>query len=162
MSDFCIRIANDSLTFAAAHFIILEGGICERLHGHDFRVVAELHGPLNESQYVVDFLAAEEALKAIIAELDHRLLLPTGNPAIRVTSGANEVEVIFADRRWVFPQDDCRLLPMANTTTELLAQHVGQQLLAALKSSCGIVPDRARIEIAEGASHAAVCELRSG
>ena len=44
-SDFHIRIADDDLVFCAAHFITLEGGGCERLHGHTYRVAAEVHGP---------------------------------------------------------------------------------------------------------------------
>ena len=65
----------------------------------------------------------------------------------------------WANRRWVFPQDDCLLLPVANTTTELLAQYVGERLFEALKLS-GVSPSRVRIEIGEGTGCSAVCELR--
>ena len=105
------------------------------------------------------FSPLRNALKAIVAELDHRMLLPTEHPAIRVSSRAGEIEVAFADRRWVFPEDDCLLLPIANTTTELLAQYVGERLLAALAALGGGMPSRVRVEIGEGAGAAAVCEL---
>jgi len=160
MTDFHIRIANDDLVFCAAHFITLEGGACERLHGHTFRVAAEVFGPLDDCQCVVDFLVVRNALKSIAAELDHRVLLPTQHPAIRVSSRPGEVEVTFAARRWVFPPDDCLLLPIANTTTEALAQYVGERLAAAMKSSYGVSPSRVRIEIGEGAGCAAICDLR--
>jgi 6-pyruvoyltetrahydropterin/6-carboxytetrahydropterin synthase len=159
---FHIRIAHDDLVFCAAHFITLEGGACERLHGHTYRVAAEVYGPLNDCQYVVDFLVVRNALKEIVAGLDHRVLLPTQHPAIRLSSRPGEVEATFADRRWVFPQDDCLLLPMANTTTESLAQYVGERLAAAIGLSCGVSPARVRIEIGEGAGCAAVCDLRLG
>ena len=45
MSDFHVRIADDDLVFSAAHFITLEGGACERLHGHTYRVAAEVYRP---------------------------------------------------------------------------------------------------------------------
>jgi 6-pyruvoyltetrahydropterin/6-carboxytetrahydropterin synthase len=161
MNEFHDRIANDDLVFSAAHFITLEGGACERLHGHTYRVAAEVYGPLNGSQYVVDFLVVREALKEIVAGLDHRVLLPTRHRAIRVsTSQSGEVEVTFADRRWVFPQNDCLLLPIVNTTTEMLAQYVGEQLAAAIKRSSGILPSRMRIEIGEGSGYSAFCDLR--
>ena len=160
MSDFHVRIANDDLVFAAAHFITFEGGGCERLHGHTYRVAAEVYGPLNDCRYVVDFLVVRDALKSIIAGLDHRVLLPTQHPAIRVSSQHGEVEATFADRRWLFPQDDCVLLPIANTTGEMLAQYIGEQLAAAIKSSSGASPARVRIEIAEGAGFAAIWDLR--
>ncbi len=158
MPQFHIRLAGDDLIFSAGHFITLAGGQCERLHGHTYHMMAEIYGPLGDEHYVVDFLAAGKALKAIVAELDHRMLLPTRHPAIRVSPRAGEVEVTFADRRWVFPQDDCLLLPVANTTTELLAQHVGERLLAAL-AALGKTPAMVRIEIGEGTGASAVCQL---
>jgi len=160
MTEFNIRIATDDLVFCAAHFITLEGGVCERLHGHTYHVAAEVFGPLNASQCVVDFLVVRTALKSIVAELDHRVLLPAQHPAIRVSSQPGEVEVTFADRRWMFPEDDCLLLPIANTTTESLAQYVGERLAAAIKLPSGVSPSRVRIEISEGAGCAAICDLR--
>jgi 6-pyruvoyltetrahydropterin/6-carboxytetrahydropterin synthase len=159
--QFHIRLAGDDLIFSAGHFITLAGGGCERLHGHTYRVAAEIHGPLGDEQYVVDFLAVGNALKGIVAELDHRMLLPMRHPAICVSAAAGEVEVTFAERRWLFPQDDCLLLPVANTTTELLAQYVGERLLAALLA-LGETPAMVRIEIGEGSGAAAVCELEGG
>lgn len=159
MPNFHVRIANDDLVFSAGHFITLGDGHCERLHGHTYRVAADVSGPLDADQCVVDFIALHNALKNIVAELDHRMLLPTEHPAIRVLARADEIEVAFADRRWVFPADDCLLLPIANTTTEMLAQYVGERLLAALGALGGKMPSRVRIEIGEGGGAGAVCEL---
>jgi 6-pyruvoyltetrahydropterin/6-carboxytetrahydropterin synthase len=159
MPRFHVRLSNDDLVFCAGHFLAFAGGNCERLHGHSYHVAAEVHGPLDENQYVVDFLACEAALKAIIAELDHRVLLPGRHPAIRVLSSAGESEVTFGGRRWVFPEGDCLLLPIANTTTELFAQYIGERLIAALTALGGRPPAMVRIEIGEGTGAAAVCEL---
>lgn len=160
MNEFRVRIANDDLVFSAAHFITLEGGVCERLHGHTYRVAAEVYGALNDCHYVVDFVLVRDALKSIVAGLDHRVLLPTQHPAMRVSSRIGEVEVAFTDRRWVFPDNDCLLLPIANTTSEMLAQYVGEHLVAAIKLSSGILPSRLRIEIGEGSGYSAFCDLR--
>ncbi len=157
MPHFHVRIASDDLIFSASHFITLEAGACERLHGHTYRVAAEVFGPLDDNQYVVDFLALRGALKNIASELDHRMLLPTEHPSIRVASDGGQVEVSFADRRWSFPDDDCLLLPIANTTTELLAQYIGQRLLARLPGLRNA--ERVLIEIGEGSGASAVCEL---
>ena len=46
-----------------------------------------------------------------------------------VAAGEDEVEVTFEDRRWVFPRGDCVLLPVANTTAELVARYIGKRLL---------------------------------
>ena len=154
-----IRIASDEMVFSAAHFLALESGCCEPLHGHTYRVAAEIFGPPDENQFVVDFLAAGNALKAVLSELDHRVLLPTEHPAIRISAKAGEVEATWAGRRWVFPQDDCLLLPIANTTTELLAQYVGRQMLSALVKLGVHAPEMLRIEIGEGSGFSAICEM---
>src|SRR5262245_1940252 len=130
--SFHVRVTKDYLVFSAAHFITFAGNICERLHGHNYRVAAEVEGPLDEHHYVVDFIALRDALRGNVAELDHHVLLPTEHPLIRVTASERSVEARVEGRRWEFPRDDCVLLPLVQTTAELLAQHIGRRLLEAL------------------------------
>ena len=155
------RISKDYLVFSAAHFITFNGNVCERLHGHNYRVAAEVFGPLDENNYVIDFIALRDALKEIVDGLDHRVLLPTEHAQIRVTSNERSVEAVFEDRRWVFPREDCVLLPVANTTAELLARHIGHDLLARLQRLCGNVPSRIRIEVDECFGQLGICEIES-
>lgn len=144
-----VRVTKDYLVFSAAHFITFGGNTCERLHGHNYRVAADVYGPLDENQYVVDFIALRDALRAITAELDHHMLLPTQHPLIHVNANDQSVEVTFEDRRWVFPRGDCILLPVQNTTTELLARYIGQRLLDSLAAAGHPRPARLRIEVDE-------------
>ncbi len=158
MPEFQIRIAGDELVFGAAHFITTAEG-CERLHGHSYRVAAEVFGPLDEHQCVVDFLALREALRAIVGQLNHRVLLPANHPGIRLSQQGREIEAVCGERRWVFPRDNCLLLPLANTTTELLAQHVAGCLRDRLSARPGTTVEKIRVEIAESSGASAVCEL---
>ena len=160
MQNFHVRIAKDYLVFSAGHFITYNGDVCERLHGHNYRVAAEVAGPLDENQYVVDFIALRDTLKAIVDELDHRMLLPTGHPLIGVQADDREVLVTFGQRRWIFPRCDCLLLPVANTTTELLGRYIGQRLLDGLQARTGVRPAVVRIEVDECLGQSATCELR--
>ena len=119
-----VEVTKDYLVFSAAHFITYGGDICERLHGHNYRVAVEVHGPLDENHYVVDFIVVRDALEQIVRAWDHHMLLPTQHPEIRVVPLADaaygeQVEVTFRDRRWMFPREDCILLEIPNTTTEL-------------------------------------------
>lgn len=57
-SAFGVRVIKDGLVFSAAHFITFNGNICERLHGHNWRVEAAIEGELDENCYVFDFIAA--------------------------------------------------------------------------------------------------------
>lgn len=132
--QYCVRLEKESLIFSAAHFITFSGNICERLHGHNYRVFAEVYGPLDENEYVIDFIALRDAVQAITQELDHRMLLPESHPTINVQADEKEVLVTFEDRRWVFPLDDCVILPMNNTTAERLAEYISARLMSALKA----------------------------
>ena len=144
-----VRLTKDYLVFSAAHFITFNGNICERLHGHNYQVEAELQGPLDDNHYVIDFIALRDHLKLLVDELDHRMLLPTDHPQIRVTATDIEVEAVFQDRRWVFPRGDCILLPVPNTTTELIARYLGQRLSAAIADDGLPQPSRMRIAVDE-------------
>jgi 6-pyruvoyltetrahydropterin/6-carboxytetrahydropterin synthase len=117
--------------FSAAHFITFANH-CERLHGHNYHVTAEVAGPLDENHLVIDFLLVRAKLLEITTELDHYVLLPTQHPEIHVAENGREVTATFAERRWVFPSGDCRLLPVPNTTSELLAAYIGKRLLDGL------------------------------
>ncbi|MEX2173554.1 MAG: 6-pyruvoyl tetrahydropterin synthase family protein [Pirellulaceae bacterium] len=160
-AQFSVRLAKEHHVFSAAHFITLGGNVCERLHGHNYRVNVEVFGPLDENQYVIDFLALRDELKALTDELDHRMLLPTGHPLIRVTATDQEVEAVFTPdgRRWLFPKDDCVLLPVSNTTAERLAEYLGSRLRCAIEARTGIRPQRLRIEVDENHGQWGVCEL---
>ena len=145
--SFHVRIAKAEHVFSAGHFITF-GGQCERLHGHNYRVAAEVRGPLDENHLVVDFLLVREKLREIVHALDHFVLLPTKHPLIRVVDDGREVTAAYGDRRWIFPTGDCRLLPVANTTAELIAKYIGEALRSSLERA-GANLDCLRLELDE-------------
>jgi 6-pyruvoyltetrahydropterin/6-carboxytetrahydropterin synthase len=146
--SFKVRIAKVEHVFSAAHFITFANH-CERLHGHNYHVAAEVSGPLDADSLVVDFLALREILSKITHDLDHYVLLPTEHPKIQVSESNSEVTATFENRRWIFPHGDCRLLPLTNTTAELLARYIGLSLVAALDIKLGFVPSQLRVELDE-------------
>jgi 6-pyruvoyltetrahydropterin/6-carboxytetrahydropterin synthase len=159
MSDFFIRIDSLDLIFSAAHFITFEEGGCEALHGHDYRVKAELFGPLGAKEYIVDFVLVHEGLKAIVKELDHRTLLPGEHDSISVALEGEEYVVRHAGRRWVLPRDNCRVLPIGNTTTEMFARYIGRRLIEDLIVKRKLPVTRISIEVGECGGYAAICRL---
>lgn len=160
--QYWVEITKDQLVFSAAHFITFGGNICERLHGHNFRVRVEIGGPLDENSYVFDFIALIDMLKSIIDRLDHHMLLPTEHPHIGVVEEDGNIEVTFEDRRWSFPRGDCVLMPLANTTVELIARHIGRLLLTAMEEEGLKRPERLRVGVEENFGQWAYCELRGG
>jgi 6-pyruvoyltetrahydropterin/6-carboxytetrahydropterin synthase len=87
--------------------------------------------------------------------------LPDRHPLIEVEEDQQEVTARFTpdDRRWVFPRGDCAILPMANTTAELLAHYLGDRLREALAQRLGFRPQRLRLAVDENHGQWGVCEL---
>ena len=128
MSQYRVRIEKDYTVFCAGHFITYDGHECEPLHGHNYRAAAALEGPLDENAYVFDFTRLKRALKAVIDRLDHRMLLPTKSALIRVAQSGDEIQATYRDKRYVFPLGDVVLLPIPNTTAEMLAWWIAREL----------------------------------
>jgi len=161
-AQFRVRVTKDHLVFSAAHFITFAGGICERLHGHNWRTAVELLGSLDENQYVFDFIALRDALQKIVDRLDHRVLLPTKHPRIHVRERETEVEATFENRRWLFPSEDCVLLPIENTTAELIAFWIAGQLRQVINQTPHHALEILRVEVEENFGQSAFCEVSLG
>lgn len=124
--DFKISVTKDYLVFASAHFITFEGHRCESLHGHNYRVAVTLEGAIDEaSWYVFDFVTLKRLMRRLVDEIDHVVLLPTENPKVGVREEGDMVHVTYDGApRYVLPRRDCVLLPIPNTTVEMLAQYL--------------------------------------
>ncbi len=157
---FKVRVTKDHLVFCSGHFISYEGDKCERLHGHNYRTAVEIEGELDENHYVFDFIALKHRTKAITDELDHRMMLATRNPHIAVEEGPREVSVRYRDRHWLFPREDCVLLPIENTTAELLARYIAQRLVEELRQHHRFTPQLLRVEVEENIGQSATVEWR--
>lgn len=137
--EFRVRVAKDYLVFASAHFITFAGHRCESLHGHNYRVGVTIEGAIDEnSWYVMDFSVVKKLMKRLCDEIDHKVLLPLENPKIQISEQGDAVHVAYEGKpRYVFPRSDCALLPIPNTTVEMLAQLLTRRTLAEL-SEMGI------------------------
>jgi 6-pyruvoyltetrahydropterin/6-carboxytetrahydropterin synthase len=137
MGGFRIRVDQDAFKFSAAHFLLFHDGECERVHGHNYRAWVELEGALEPNDYVFDFIAVKPLLKTICDRLDHRVLLPAGNAALRVEQGGATIEAAYRDKQYRFPAEDVLLLPIHNTSAELLAKYICGELKRELKARYG-------------------------
>jgi 6-pyruvoyltetrahydropterin/6-carboxytetrahydropterin synthase len=161
METYTVRVSKDYLVFCSAHFITYDGSTCERLHGHNYRAAAEVEGPLDANHYVFDFIALKNLMRRITDELDHHVLLPTTSALIQVQATDRQVRVRFGDREWLFPREDCVLLPIPNTTAELLARWIAERLSEALAREKGFKPSRVQIEVEESFGQLATFEARA-
>ena len=133
--EFRVSVAKDYLVFASAHFITFAGHRCEGLHGHNYRVRVTVEGALDEDTwFVFDFVVLKRLMKELCDEIDHKVLLPLENPKIQVTEDGDAVMVaVEGTLRYRFPRSDCSLLPVPNTTVEMLAELLAGRCLAQLE-----------------------------
>jgi 6-pyruvoyltetrahydropterin/6-carboxytetrahydropterin synthase len=159
---FKVRVTKDHLVFCSGHFISYEGDKCERLHGHNYRTAVEIEGDLDENHYVFDFIALKHKMQAITDELDHRMMLPTKSGLIQVSESPETIRVRYREREWQFPRGDCVLIPIENTTAELLARYIAERLLGDLEREHHFKPQALRVEVEENIGQSATYEWRPG
>ncbi|HEY7529190.1 MAG TPA: 6-carboxytetrahydropterin synthase [Gemmatimonadota bacterium] len=162
MSSYRVHVTKDYLGFASGHFISYEGHECERLHGHNYRVGVTVEGPLGPSRYVMNFVTIKRAMKRLADELDHRVLLATRNPVIRVREDGDVVEASCRGKRYLLPRDDVVLLPIENTTAELLARHLLERFRNELESLGGAALTSLEVEVEESPGQSAFCRETLG
>ncbi|HWW88186.1 MAG TPA: 6-pyruvoyl tetrahydropterin synthase family protein [Vicinamibacterales bacterium] len=135
--EFRVSVSKDNHTFASAHFITFAGHRCEGLHGHNYRAGVTIAGALDEEcWFVVDFVMVKRIMKRLCDEIDHKVLLPLENPKITVAEEGESVTVaVEGKRRYVFPRTDCALLPVPNTTVEMLARLLTTRIHTELKQN---------------------------
>jgi 6-pyruvoyltetrahydropterin/6-carboxytetrahydropterin synthase len=136
-SHFRVQVSKDYLVFASAHFITFRGHQCETLHGHNYRVGVAVEGSVDdEAFFVLDFSVLKQITRRFVDEIDHKVLLPTGNPKLAFHEDGDRVRVdYFGEPTYVFPKRDCAMLPIQNSTAEMLAQYLGQRVAEELSRS---------------------------
>jgi 6-pyruvoyltetrahydropterin/6-carboxytetrahydropterin synthase len=160
--EFSVSVAKDYLVFASAHFITFAGHRCEGLHGHNYRVRATVEGALDRDVwFVFDFIVLKRIMKELCDEIDHKVLLPLENPKIQVTEEGDAVMVAYEGAlRYRFPRVDCSLLPVPNTTVEMLAELLAERLRARLDAMGAAGLTLIEIEIEENFGQSAVYRER--
>ncbi len=134
-SRFRVQVSKDYLVFASAHFITFRGHQCETLHGHNYRVGVAVEGELDdEAFFVLDFSVLKQIARRHVDAIDHKVLLPTQNPKLAYHEDGDRIRVdYFGEPAYVFPRRDCALLPIQNSTAEMLAQYLGTRVRDELK-----------------------------
>ena len=160
-SEFRVSVTKDYLVFASAHFITFAGHRCEGLHGHNYRVRVTVEGALNrESWFVFDFVELKRIMKRLCDEIDHLVLLPLESDRVKVVEDGETVAVsVDGKPRYVFPRKDCALLPIPNTTVEMLAQLLTERLQHELQTTGAKDLSAIEMEVEENFGQSAVHRL---
>lgn len=124
-----IEISKEDLKFSAAHFTVFGAGDRERLHGHNFRVRAELTAAVDDNGLCFDYQQIKSRLRKLCKSLDEYMLLPERSPHLAIETVEQHYLVRFGSETLQFPRADTLLLPIRNTTVEELSHYLLQELL---------------------------------
>lgn len=115
------------IRFVAGHFLpSIEK--CSRLHGHNYALLIEIEGEPGDDGIIIDFIKVKEAAHAIVREIDHKMLLPAGGKAMKVSRSGEQFSVNFNDKNYSFPATDVTILPVENVSAENLASYFADRL----------------------------------
>ncbi len=126
-----LHLSKENLKFSAAHFLIFDDKRAERLHGHNYRVVAEFKIPWDSSNtqgYGVDFAVLKKLMKDQLDLWDEHVLLPEKHKEIIVKIEGSSLDLRFRERHYVFPANEVVLLPINNVSVELLSELLTSEL----------------------------------
>ncbi|MFW3146721.1 MAG: 6-pyruvoyl trahydropterin synthase family protein [Thermoplasmatota archaeon] len=128
-----------NLRFSSCH-VLLRHDKCSRLHGHSYGVHLDVRGELDENHMLVDFGKVKKTIRYIADELDHRTLVPTENPDIRlnVINDGENLEVSMPDRKYSFPICDVVKLPIPTTTVEELSKYLLRRFMEEFQVPDGV------------------------
>jgi len=158
---FRVTVSKEYLSFSAAHFITLAGHQCESLHGHNYRAGVTVEGRVDpECAFVVDFAVLKRILRPYVQAMDHRVLLPTNNPKLVITEDGDRLTVDYLGKeRFVFPRSNVSLVPITNTTAEMLAEHLALRVRDDLKAEGLTLLRSIEVEVEESKGQSAYCRL---
>lgn len=136
---FEVRVAKDTFKFNAAHFVAFKN-FRERLHGHNYTVAVRLLGSrkIGSDGYVLDFGDIKAVTKKVCKDLNEHFLCPTLSDSIAITveeqeGGKEAVKLTCEDGAiFLFPSEDCAMLPIVHATTEELAIYLWDKILQGL------------------------------
>ena len=158
---FKVSVSKEYLGFSSAHFITLAGHQCESLHGHNYRIGLTVEGGIDpECAFVVDFAVLKRIVRPYVQAVDHRVLLPTLNPKLVLTTEGDRMLVDYlGGRRFVFPVSNCALIPITNTTAEMIAEYLAHRLRDDLRKEGLAHLDAIEVEVEESVGQAGYYRL---
>ena len=124
---FKVRVQSTEVKFSASHFL-KEPHQCTRLLGHNYYVCVEVSDDLDKNHFVVDFSDLKEKIMSIVKPMDHYVLIPRLSDELNIQEEKDSIEIFASGKKYVFPREDVFFLPLAATTSELLAKYIHSKL----------------------------------
>lgn len=134
---FEVFVAKDTFKFNAAHFVAFRG-YRERLHGHNYQVSVRLLGSrsIASDGYLIDFGNVKDVTKTVCKSLNEHFLCPQYSDVMQISIAETSVSLKCEDgSEFVFPRQDCAILPIVHATAEELGIYLYAEILNGLDAS---------------------------
>jgi len=128
----------EKIRFSSAH-VIPEYEKCGRLHGHTYAVHVKLYGEPDDKGIIIDFSIIKENLKDIIKKIDHKIILPKKSKFAKIKIEKNSINMNTLGKNYIFPKEDCILLPIDSTSAEKLSCYILDNFIRKIKNYKNIV-----------------------
>ena len=135
-TTFEVNVSKDTFKFNAAHFVAFPG-FRERLHGHNYKVGVRLLGrrQIGPDGYVIDFGCIKEVCKKVCNRLNEHFICPQYSDVLQIYHENGSVRIECEDGAvFVFPRQDCCILPLVHATTEELSIYLWAEILNGLNA----------------------------
>lgn len=97
-------------TFAAGHALRDYQGKCEKVHGHNYKVLVMVEGEkLDSAGLLVDFVEVKRLLRAVIDRLDHEFLNDVPPFDALNPSAENMAKYFYDEVSQAFPPSPARI-----------------------------------------------------
>lgn len=156
-----ITLAKEDFKFSGSHFTVFGPDQAERLHGHNYYVTVELTVSSLDPDLgmAFDFNLIKPLMREITASMDEFILLPANSPFVKLETLAKTTVVHFSGKRYELPNEDVKVLPLVNITTEELARYITEELMQKLKGTPLTRLKRVSIGVEETRGQATFFEL---
>lgn len=122
----------EKIRFSSAH-VIPEYEKCGRLHGHTYAVHIKLFGKPDKKGIILDFSIIKELLKNIVKKIDHKIIIPKNSKFANIKINDNYLNMETLGKYYVFPIEDCIILPIDSTSAEKLSMYILDKFIEKIK-----------------------------
>ncbi len=159
---YAIKVYKEYFNFACSHFLIFKDGSREPLHGHNYKVSLRGDALDLEGDMVFDFLDIKPIVREVCDSLDHKLILPSENPNLRLDTKEENIELRPKDGSFFsIPKKDVLILPLPNTSAERLAIYLANEINHLTQKRFNFSFSSLEIEVEETKGQCAIYKLEN-
>ena len=161
MANYSIKISKEYFNFASSHFLLFDDGSREPLHGHNYRVRVTGHSTcLDQDDMVFDFLQIKPIIREICNQLDHKLLIPSKNPLLKIEEDQSNLILKTKDgAHFSIPAIDILLLPIHNISAERLSIYLADEINSKILTKFQYQFEQLEVEVEESPGQSAIYRL---